>query len=328
LNNYTELESQQTGIGRKAKRAWKRLSLEPEDIRNLRSRVNENISLLNVFISRRTKDDTTKLVQYQEDQEQQAIFKWLTPVDYTSQQNDFLQKHQAGTGQWLLNSTQFKSWVETKKKTLFCPGIPGAGKTILTSIVVEELSTRFQSDNSVVVVYVYCNFKRQNEQTLQHLLANVLKQLAQGRSLPRSIKSLYDQYKSKNARPSVNDISKVLQSLAAEYSRVFILIDALDECQVNNSCQANLLSHILELQTKCEANIFATSRFIPDIIDRFKGDLILEIRANEQDVQRYLKEHITELPRFVQRDSVLQQEICSKIVKAVDGMYVASYRNL
>lgn len=50
LNKYTELESQQTGIGRKAKRAWKRLSLEPEDIRNLRSRVKGNISLLNASL--------------------------------------------------------------------------------------------------------------------------------------------------------------------------------------------------------------------------------------------------------------------------------------
>ncbi|PVI01419.1 hypothetical protein DM02DRAFT_525133, partial [Periconia macrospinosa] len=46
--------------------------------------------------------------------------------------------------EWLLNLAEFKSWIETKNQTLFCPGIPGAGKKILTSIVVEELSTRFQ----------------------------------------------------------------------------------------------------------------------------------------------------------------------------------------
>jgi Cdc6-like AAA superfamily ATPase len=333
LGKYTKLESQQTKIGGRLKRAWQRFSMEPEDIRNLRSRVNDNIALLNAFTLQKTSDNTTKLVRYQEDQEQRtiyheqrAILDWLTPTNFFPQQNDFVKQRQAGTVQWLLDSEEFKSWVGTNKKTLFCLGIPGAGKTILTSVVVDDLSRRFEGDTSVGIAYIYCNFKRQIEQTLEDLLASLLKQLAQGRSsLPESIKSLNSRCTSGNSRPSVGDISKVLQSVATEYSRVFILVDALDECRVNDYSQANLLSQISELQTKCNVNVFATSRFIPDIIDRFKGDLILEIRANEQDVERYVKGHIDELPRFVRRDPDLQQEISSKIVKAIDGMYVDSY---
>ncbi len=322
LNKYTELGLPQTSIGRKVKRAWKRLSLEPEDIRNLQSRVNDNINLLNAFTLRRTSDDTAKLVRYQEDQEQQAILDWLTPVDYAPQQNDFLKQRQAGTGRWLLDSAEFKSWVKTKKQTLFCPGIPGAGKTILTSIAVEELSTRFEDNSSIIVTYIYCNFKRKKEQMLEDLLASVLKQLAQGRSsLPQCVRSLHDRCKSKKSRPLIDDISTALHTVAAEYSRVFILVDALDEC----SCRAKLLSEISELQNKYGVNIFTTSRFIPDITQRFERDLQLEIRANEQDVQRYVKGHFDELPRFVRCNPDLQQEISSKIVKAIDGMHVASH---
>jgi len=174
LEKYTELESQQASIGGKVKRAWKRLALEPGDIRNLRSRVTDNINLLNAFTLRQTRDDTTKLVRYQEsqeqrakDQEEQAILDWLTPVDYLPQQNDFLKQRQVGTGQWLLDSTEFENWVKTKKQILFCPGIPGAGKTILTSIVVNELEKRFQNDGSTALAYLYCNFNRQDEQNLK-----------------------------------------------------------------------------------------------------------------------------------------------------------------
>ncbi|MCJ1284853.1 hypothetical protein MMC26_004190 [Xylographa opegraphella] len=325
LAKYTELESHHTGIRRKIKRVWKRLSIEPEDIRNLRSRVNDNIALLNTFTLQQTRNDTTRLVRYQEDQEQQSILDWLCPVDYFPQQNDFLRQRQAGTGQWLLDSTKFKAWIETKHQTLFCPGIPGAGKTILTSIVVEQLFTRIRGDCSIAFAYIYCNFKRQHEQSLEHLLASLLKQLAQGRHhLPENVKTIYARCRDQETRPSVDDISAVLQSVAAEYSRVFIVIDALDECQVNNGCLAKLLSHISNLQSKCRVNFFATSRFIPDITERFQRDVRLEIRANKQDVQRYVEGHIDELPRFVRRDPDLQQEISSEIVKAVDGMYVAS----
>ncbi|OAL04266.1 hypothetical protein IQ06DRAFT_96048 [Phaeosphaeriaceae sp. SRC1lsM3a] len=329
IDKYSELGSQQTSIGSKLKRAWKRLSIEPEDIRELRSNINVNITLLTAFTGRLTRDNTVRLVRYQEDKEQRAVLEWLTPTDYAPQQNDFLKQRQAGSGKWLLDSAEFKTWVETENQTLFCPGIPGAGKTILTSIVVEELSTRFQGKSSHAVAYIYCNFKRKAEQTLEDLLASVLKQLAQATSsLPQSVRSLHDRYRSKKARPSIDDMSIVLQSVATEFSRVFVLVDALDECQVNDNCRAKLLSQLLQLQNKSGANLFVTSRFIPDIMERFERDLRLEIRANEHDVQRYIEGHLDELPRFVRRDPDLQREISSGIIKAIDGMFLLAQLHL
>jgi hypothetical protein len=41
--------------------------------------------------------------------------------------------------EWLLDSDEFQTCLDTDKQTLFCPGIPGAGKTILSSIVVDYL---------------------------------------------------------------------------------------------------------------------------------------------------------------------------------------------
>ncbi|EUC46574.1 hypothetical protein COCMIDRAFT_65909, partial [Bipolaris oryzae ATCC 44560] len=300
--------------------------MEPEDIRDLRSDVNVNIDLLTALTGRLTRDNTFKLVRYQEDKEQQVILDWLTPTDYAPQQNDFLKQWQTGSGKWLLDSAKFKRWSETKNQTLFCPGIPGARKTIITSIVVDELSSRFKDESNNGIAYIYCNFKRQNEQTLEDLLASVLKQLVQARSsLPQTVRSLHDRYRSMKARPSIDDISMALHSVAAEFSRVFILVDALDECRVNDSCRAKLLSQLSQLQTSCGANLFATSRFIPDITSRFERDTWLEIRASKQDMDRYVEGHIHQLPRFVGRDSDLKQEISSEIVKAVDGMDAASY---
>jgi hypothetical protein len=73
LEKYAGLGSKQAKIRGQFKRAWQRFSFEPEDIQNLRSRVNDNITLLNAFTLRQTKADTTILVRYQKDHEQQAI---------------------------------------------------------------------------------------------------------------------------------------------------------------------------------------------------------------------------------------------------------------
>jgi hypothetical protein len=57
------------------------------------------------------------------------------------------------------------------------------------------------------------------------------------------------------------------------YSRVFFIVNALDECQISDGCLSRLLSEIFSLQIKYEANIFATSKIIPEISEKFKGSI-------------------------------------------------------
>jgi hypothetical protein len=260
-------------------------------------------------------------------EERNAILDWLTPVNYASQQHDFISKRQAGTGQWLLESEAYQAWSKAEKQTMLCLGIPGAGKTILTSIMVDDISERYREDPTVAVAYLYCNFRRQDEQRVDDLIASLLKQLAEGQSpLSTTIKDLYSQHRKKRTRPPLEDISKALQLVAASYSRVFIVVDALDECQALTGCRTRFLSEAFALQEKCNVNLLATSRFIPDVTEMFKGSDILEVRANSEDVRKYIDGHTFQLPNFVCRNAELQEEIKTGIVQLVDGMYAAAAR--
>jgi Cdc6-like AAA superfamily ATPase len=251
------------------------------------------------------------------------ILNWLTPIDYAPQQSDYLRRRQPGTGQWLLDSEEYRAWLKSSKQTLFCPGIPGAGKTILTSIVVNDLLERSRNDLTIGVAYLYCNFRRRDEQKAEDLLANLLKQLSRKRSaLPDCVKALSDKHKNEKTRSSFDEISRALQSVAAMYSQVFFIVDALDECQTSDGSRAKFLSELFALQTNCKANFFATSRFIPEIRENFEGGPSVEIRATEDDVRKYLDSRICSLPAFVRRNPDLQEEIKTEIIKAVDGMYV------
>lgn len=297
------------------------MNWKPADIDELRDRISTNVGFISAFNGRLTRENVVKLVRHQENQEWQAILDWLTPMDYAAQQSDFLTRRQEGTGQWLLDSTEFQTWLETDRQTLFCPGMPGAGKTIITSIVVDKLTTRFYDDKSIGIAYLYCNYRQQDEQRAEALVASLLKQLTQSLSyMPDAVKSLYDRHKCKRTRPTFKEISKSLKSVAALYTKVFVIVDALDECQIAGGCRAALLSEVFSLQVNCRVSFFATSRFIPDITEKFNEGLPLEIRASNQDVQRYLDGHISQLPGCVLRSLELQDEIKAEISKAVNGM--------
>ncbi|KAK4079824.1 hypothetical protein Trihar35433_929 [Trichoderma harzianum] len=261
-----------------------------------------------------------KLVHKQHSQEQRAILDWLTLVDYAPQHNDFISRQQGGTGQWFLESTQYKTWLDTKGQTLFCPGIPGAGKTIITAIVVNHLFTHFRGDADIGIAYIYCNFRQQTEQTAIRLLTNLLKQLAQGQShLSKDIKDLFGRHQESRTQPSLGEVTAALQDITKKYSRSFIVIDALDECQELG--QLGLLDEVFNLQTKTGVNILATSRFSETIKKRFDGCPTVEISATDGDILTYLNGQIS-LRRSNMINGDLQCKISTQLTKASGGMFL------
>lgn len=57
------------------------------------------------------------------DEERRAIINWLSPLNFFTKQNDVFSSRQEGTGQWLLESKDFKDWIWGTEKTLWCPGM-------------------------------------------------------------------------------------------------------------------------------------------------------------------------------------------------------------
>lgn len=75
-------------------------------------------------------DGITKLYVNQEQDKLRSIsteerdaIHWLSPLDFTAKQNDSLSRRQHGTGRWLLDSVEFRSWLRTAGNVLWCPGI-------------------------------------------------------------------------------------------------------------------------------------------------------------------------------------------------------------
>lgn len=214
-------------------------------------------------------------------------------------------------------------WVDGREQTLFCPGIPGAGKTMMSSIVVDDLRNTFGDNDRIGIACLFCSYKSQNEQTSADLLASLLKQLVQELPvLPDVVKTLYERHAKTNTRPSFRELSMVLHSVVDSYFRVFFVIDALDECTNIDRSREHLLREVFNLQSQTRISLFATSRFIAEIEKEFEGSISLKIRASDEDVQRYLDERIPQLLRSsISKYAGLQDMIRREILKAVDGMY-------
>jgi hypothetical protein len=259
-------------------------------------------------------------------QERETVISWLSPLDFRAQHQDFIQRREPGTGKRFLGDEKFKNWLGAKRGQLFCPGIPGAGKTIMAAAVVDHLENivgECSVNNNIGIIYLYCNFRRRLEQTALNLLGSLARQLAYQRpGISEELQELYQRHINKKSRPSLDEIIKFIQTEIGRFTRIFIVLDALDECINSHDTRRILASKLQDITIETDANLFVTSRFIPEATTIFQNCPVLEIRAQVEDVKAYLHAQLGRLPKFVMRNTALQDIIVAAVANAVDGMLV------
>jgi len=268
---------------------------------------------------------TNAITNAQSLQQHHTIMEWLSLTDFPAQQRDIISRRQEGTGQWFLDTPEFKRWLQGSDKTLFCPGIPGAGKTMMAAIAIDHLCRTTTLCDTIGVVHLFCNYKAQADQSASSLLAALLKQLVQSRpDVAAPVTRMYDHHSKRRSKPSLDEIFGALQSVCSNYTTVYIVVDALDECADRDVARSRLIAKLRELQTSTDVRLLFTSRFITEITQEFQSNPILKVRASKEDVRRFVA---GQMPRLLKYDEQLKRAIQDKIVEAVDGMYVLSTRS-
>jgi hypothetical protein len=166
---------------------------------------------------------------------------------------------------------------------------------------------------------VYLNPKETESQTLPNLIGGLWQQLILGKAIPSDLCRLYRAHSEKHTWPSPDELHRILQSTIAQYSKVYFIIDALDEYLED---QRNvLMKHVAILVPG--VNLLITSRPHINLNLVLQDIQILEIHATEQDIGQYIAAHISNssrLSRHVQARPELQSEIESKITRSAEGM--------
>ncbi|OBT43608.1 hypothetical protein VE00_07037 [Pseudogymnoascus sp. WSF 3629] len=315
----------------KVRQTWKRLRWDQTEINNFRSRIVSNISMLNLIVGKANQHGIEKLNQRQEDHEREKILSWLSPVSPSARQSEVFNSHQDGTGMWLLKTERFQQWVGGEEQILFCPGIPGAGKTVLSSIIINHLEQVFPNQDEIGIAYLFCNYRQQH--TLVELYSALLRQAVQRKpSIPESIRSFYQNYSLKGSRPSEDEVFGELRSVLSSCTRAFVIIDALDECPISDgghSVRHPFIRQLVRLQDE-GFKILATSRPDQEIAAYFEGVTSLEIQASTEDIQHYVDMRLGDLPLFVRKRPNLQHVIKDTITELAKEMFLLArlYFNL
>ena len=248
--------------------------------------------------------------------------EWLSPTNFPAQQHGVISRRQKGTGQWFLDSAELKGWLNGSNKTLFCPGIPGAGKTMMAAIALGHVYRMAEHDD-IGIACLFCSYKTQPDQYAPSLLASILKQLVQTRAdLAAPAMHVYQKHSMRGTKPSLDDLMQALLAVCSSYPTVYVVVDALDECTNKDGARYQLIDKLRDLQSRSNVHLLFTSRDIPEIKQKFNLDPMLEVRASEEDVGRYIQGQIDRLPTCIALDQDLQRTVQNRIIKVVDGMWV------
>jgi hypothetical protein len=163
------------------------------------------------------------------DTKRRKIKSWLCPLESWQKQENVYADHHEGTGQWFLESEEFKNWLEGTPKVLWCHGDPGSGKTVLASIVINHLRQKSSAIYGVGVAAIYCEWKRQELMTPRDLLASIWDQLVLDQPLGEEIEHSYDSHAKFRTMPTHDEVYSLVRRQIRTLSSVYIIVDALDE---------------------------------------------------------------------------------------------------
>ena len=171
------------------------------------------------------------------------------------------------------------------------------------------------------MAYVYVTYNEPLH-TAENLIASLLQQLCQQKaSTPETVLGSYKEHVKSKTRPKLSEYSRMLSSVCQTFSNIFVVVDALDECSETHSNRENFMTELLKMSPK--TRLLVTSRHFASIKSKIKGDSFVEIRADDDDVESFLQNYISqhrELAALIRDRDDLRNEIIDTVVSKSKGM--------
>jgi len=162
---------------------------------------------------------------------------------------------------------------------------------IISSLVIDSLCDRAQEAN-IAVAGLYCDFLSQQEQTTTHIMGALLKQLVSRGGIPGHLREAFEKGKKEfgGRAPRLANLMGMLKIVIASLPRVFICLDALDECLPKHLPE--LLGSLRDITRESpRTRIFLTGRphVREDVQRYFPNPVVIPISPNPDDIRNYVE---------------------------------------
>ncbi|KIW65266.1 hypothetical protein PV04_07539 [Phialophora macrospora] len=192
-----------------------------------------------------------------------------------------------GTEKWLMSDATFRKWLDAKDlptQTLWIQGIPGAGKTLLTSAKIAE------TQKTGKVIYAFLSYKFASSLSALSILHSLIFQLAADRD---DLQEIVCQSSSETLKSSIEAATELLKTLVHYVTPVYIVIDGIDE--IDELERGRLLKHILSLlktdDRASSARVCISSRIETDLTRMLKDWAIIRVdHHNAGSIQKFVNQ--------------------------------------
>lgn len=245
--------------------------------------------------------------------------RWLSDVNPAQKHSQFRSIWQPGTGRWIFDEPQYRRWVESQNSALFIHGIPGAGKTILASTIIEEISAVSPHG----LAYFYVRYSDYSSQRPLNILGSLLSQLAmQNVEAMMDATRLYAKFASiftLSIHPTEIEFGATIQNISRRFpAGATLIIDGLDECGTAND-REKLVSTLATIndQSAGSIRILVLGRAESDIREGLSNYSSISIAATSKDLQLFVA---SKIPTLKIKNNELRAEVIDALTFGADGM--------
>lgn len=265
------------------------------------------------------------------------IHRWIKPPNYA----DVLEKSQSireeGTCTWLFTNPMFCRWRETEThggisksindlgpRALWINGIPGAGKTILASYIVQELH-ELESADTLYCYYFFSsgssNFMSTGA-TAAHrsILSQILHHKRNNENILDKFLFAQDQG-SGQPEASSSELIDLIHICSKELKELTIILDGIDECHEINE----LFGAIRKLMELCPIKVLFLSRpGISELQDEVQASqrIVMDRFATSEDIRSYLRTSLESLVSRGRLDVTNTSDLEDRLVQGANGMFL------
>lgn len=238
----------------------------------------------------------------------------------SSLHNAAFKKHEEYTSAWLPQSPEWIHWLdqESTQNFLWIHGIPGSGKTVLASFIIEQLKASCSGDTELGRAYYYCHYSHNQDEGIPFLKWTITQLCRHAKWIPAQLKELYD----RGCDPRIPELENVLEAVLERFKMTYIVIDAVDESTPRADLLAVIATIAVDIRFR-KIKVLVTSREHFDIERKFSGISEAISMSNllvEEDIKVFVHSRLLAGPLKRRFQHLLNRIECVLVTKA-QGMY-------